>query len=87
MKNFINIVFDKIEEVDDIVVESVATSASNALMESETNYLLFEDESKTILAVETHVQLTEEESNEVAVNIANTLFDLGYESFDIEVSV
>jgi predicted ATP-grasp superfamily ATP-dependent carboligase len=87
MKNFINIVFDKIEEVDDIVVESVATSASNALMESETNYSLFEDEGKTILAVETHVQLTEEESNEVAHDIANTLFDLGYESFDIEVSV
>ena len=38
MENFINIIFDKIEEVDDIVISEVATSASTALMESETNY-------------------------------------------------
>ena len=37
--------------------------------------------------VETHVALTEEESDVVAENIAIKLFDLGYNSFDIEVSV
>lgn len=87
MENFINIVFDKIEEVDEIVVNEVATSASNALLESETNYALFEDNSKTVLTVETHVKLNEDESNEVAEEIANKLWDLGYENFDIEVSV
>lgn len=87
MENFINIVFDKIEEVDEIVVSEVTTSASNALLESETNYFLSEAEGgRTVLTVETHVQLNEEESNEVAEEIAHKLFDLGYESFDIEVS-
>tara|TARA_A200000159_G_scaffold63674_1_gene58912 strand:+ start:363 stop:629 length:267 start_codon:yes stop_codon:yes gene_type:complete len=88
MENFINIIFDNKEEIDDIVVSEVATSASTALMESETNYTLFESEQgKTILTVETHVQLDEEESGEVANNVANKLFDLGYNNFDIEVSV
>ena len=88
MENFINIIFDNKEEIDDIVVSEVATSASNALMESETNYSLTEsDKGQTILTVETHVQLDEQESDEVANNVANKLFDLGYNNFDIEVSV
>lgn len=87
MENFINIIFDKIEEVDDIVVNEVATSASNALLESETNYSLFEDSGKTVLVVETHVKLDADESDVVAEEIANKLWDLGYENFDIEVSV
>lgn len=87
MENFINIIFDKVEEVDEIVVNEVATSASDALLESETNYNLFEDNNKTVLVVETHVKLDEEESNAVAEEIANKLWDLGYENFDIEVSV
>ena len=57
-------------------------------MESETNYSLTESQSgQTVLTVETHVQLDEEESDEVANNVANKLFDLGYDTFDIEVSV
>lgn len=87
MENFINIIFDKIEEVDEIVVNEVATTASDALLESETNYFLFEDNGKTVLTVETHVKLDEEESDIVAEDIANKLFDLGYDNFDIEVSV
>jgi hypothetical protein len=88
MENFINVIFDNKEEIDDIVVSEVATSASTALMESETNYSLTESQSgQTVLTVETHVQLDEEESDEVANNVANKLFDLGYDNFDIEVSV
>lgn len=87
MENFINIIFDKIEEVDEIVVNEVTTSASNALLENETNYSLFEDDGKTVLVVETHVKLNAEDSDIVAEDIANKLWDLGYENFDIEVSV
>ena len=88
MENFINIVFDQKQEVDDIVVSEVATSASTALMEEETGYELYDTEDgKTILTVETHVQLDELQSNEVAEKVANKLFDLGYNNFDIEVSV
>ena len=88
MEHFINIVFDNNEEVDDIVVTEVATSASNALLEEETGYELYDTEDgKTVLTVETHVQLDELQSNEVAEKVANKLWDLGYENFDIEVSV
>jgi hypothetical protein len=87
MKHFINIIFDQTEELDDIVVSEVATSASNALLEQETNYLLENIDSKTVLTVETHVQLDEQESDDVANDIANKLFDMGYDNFDIEVSV
>jgi len=81
MENFINIIFDNKEEVDDIVVSEVATMASPALLESETNYTLGEnDNGQTMLTVETHAQL-------VAEDVANKLFDLGYNNFDIEVSV
>ena len=87
MKHFINIIFDQTEELDDIVVSEVATSASNALLEQETNYLLENIDNKTVLTVETHVQLDEQESDDVANDIANKLFDMGYDNFDIEVSV
>ena len=42
---------------------------------------------KQLLTVETHVQLDESESNAVAEKVAHKLFDLGYNNFDIEVSV
>ena len=87
MKHFINVIFDNIEELDDIVVSEVATSASDALLESETNYLLEEIDNKTVLVVETHVQLDEQESDDIANDIANKLFDMGYDNFEIEVSV
>ena len=88
MENFINIIFDNKEEVDDIVVSEVVTMASPALLESETNYTLGEnDNGQTMLTVETHAQLDEEESDLIAEDIANKLFDLGYNNFDIEVSV
>ena len=88
MENFINIVFDDKQEVDDIVVSEVATSASNALLEEETGYELYDtDDGKTVLTVETHVQLDELQSNEVAEKVAHKLWDLGYNNFDIEVSV
>jgi hypothetical protein len=88
MENFINVIFDNKEEIDDIVVSEVATMASPALLESETNYSLNEGEDgKTVLTEETHAQLDEEESDLVAEDIANKLFDLGYDNFEIEVSV
>ena len=70
MENFINIIFDNKEEIDDIVVSEVATMASPALLESETNY-----------------SLNESEDGKTVLTVANKLFDLGYNNFDIEVSV
>ena len=39
MSHFINIVFDKKEEIDDIAVESVLNGATLPLVEEETTYL------------------------------------------------
>jgi gamma-glutamylcysteine synthetase len=87
MKHYINIVWEGRQEVDEIVAEMVMEGSSVALLESETNVEIYETETETVLAVETHRALSEQESNEVAEKIAHKLFDLGYESFDIEISV
>ena len=89
MKQFINIVWEKKEEdVDDIVVDAVLECADEALLEDETNYDIGETEQGgLILTVETHKALKDSESTVVAERIANKLFDMGYQSFDIEISV
>lgn len=87
MKNYINIVWQGKQEVDEIVAEMVMEGSSVALLESETNIEIYETEDETVLAVETHKPLTEEESDAVAEKIAHKLFDLGYDDFDIEISV
>jgi hypothetical protein len=85
----ITVVWPKLEEdVDAIVAENVINCSNNALTESETHYEIYEsDKGETVLVVETHKQLDEAESNEIAENVANKLFDLGFDKFDIEISV
>ena len=89
MKHFISIVWEKKDEdVDDIVVDAVLECADEALTEDETNYDIGETEKGgLILTVETHKALKDSESTIVAERIANKLFDLGYKSFDVEISV
>lgn len=87
MKHFINIVWEGKEEVDMLVAEQVMNSSQTALLESETTIEIYETEDETVLCVETHKQLTEDESDHLAEKVANTLFDLGYDNFNIEISV
>jgi hypothetical protein len=87
MKHYINIVWEGKQEVDEIVAEMVMEGSSVALLESETNIEIYETENETVLAVETHKPLNEQEADEVAERVANKLFDLGYNDFDIEISV
>ena len=62
------------QEVDDIVPSS--NIYPNVLLEEETGYELYDTEDgKTVPTVETHVQLDEQESDDVANKIANKLFD------------
>lgn len=76
------------QDVDAIVAENVVNTASSALLESETHYEIYEsNKGETVLVVETHKQLNEEESNALAEDVANRLFDLGFDRFDIEISV
>ena len=88
MSHFINIVFDKKEEIDDIAVESVLNGATLPLVEEETTYSAYATTGgKTVLTIDTHFSLDEDESNKLAEHIANKFFDLGYDNFDIEISV
>ena len=89
MKHFINIVWEKkVDDVDEVIVDTVLECADEALLEDETNYDIGETEQGgIILTVETHKALKDSESTIVAERIAHKLFDLGYESFDVEISV
>lgn len=88
MKNYINIVWEgQVEDIDEVVVENVIAGADTALLENETEYEVYESDNETVLTIETHQELDEEQSNAVANKIANKLFDLGYTDFNIEISV
>jgi len=89
MKHFISIVWEKKDEdVDEIVVDAVLECADEALLEDETSYEMGEtEEGGLILTVETHKALKDSESTIVAERIANKLFDMGYQSFDVNISV
>ena len=89
MKHFISIVWEKKDEdVDDVVVDAVLECADEALLEDETNYEMGEtEEGGLILTVETHKALKDSESTIVAERIANKLFDMGYQSFDVNISI
>ena len=89
MKHFINIVWEKkVDDVDGVVADAVIECADEALLEDETNYQLMETEQGgLVLTVETHKALKDSESTIVAERIANKLFDLGYNHFDVEISV
>ena len=85
----ISIIWPKKEEdVDSIVAEQVLNCTGEALNESETHYEVIEtDKGETVLTIDTHNKLNEAQSNEIAENIANKLFDMGFSKFDIEISV
>ena len=89
MKHFINIVWEKkVDDVDGVVADAVIECADEALLEDETPYQLGETEQGgLILTVETHTARKDSASTIVAARIAHKLFDLGYESFDVEISV
>jgi|TARA_B100001996_G_scaffold90783_2_gene67506 hypothetical protein len=90
MKNFINIVWEnkEVSEVDEYLVDTVLECADEALTEDETNYETYDTiEGGTVLAVELHKPLNDDESTVIAERLANKLFDLGHNNFDIEISV
>ena len=90
MKHFINIVWENkdLNEVDEYLVDTVLERADEALLEDETNYETYDTiEGGSVLAVELHKQLNDEESTVIAERLANKLFDLGHNNFDIEISV
>jgi|AntDeeMinimDraft_6_1070357.scaffolds.fasta_scaffold03036_4 hypothetical protein len=86
MEHFVSIITSEYE-LEDHLVESVLNSAKVGLLEDETQYVLFEtDSNEQVLRVQLHRQLSEQESDEFAETLADRLFEMGYDNFDIEVS-
>jgi hypothetical protein len=86
MEHFVSII-TRDYELEDHLVESVLSSAKVGLLEDETQYVLFEtDADEQVLRVQLHRQLTEQESDAFAETLADKLFEMGYEDFEIEVS-
>ena len=80
--------YKKIKKEVLLNIESVLNGATLPLVEEETTYSAYDTTGgKTVLTIDTHFALDEDESNKLAEHIANKFFDLGYDNFDIEISV
>jgi hypothetical protein len=86
MEHFVSII-TKNKSLEESLVESVLNSANVALLENETNYEMFETVSnEQVLRVELHRELTEQEADDFAETLADKLFEMGFEDFELEVS-
>jgi len=86
MEHFVSIIVSN-RDLEEHLVESILNSASVGLLEDETLYEMFEtDDKEQVLRVQLHRQLSEQESDDFAETLADKLFEMGYDEFDIEVS-
>lgn len=86
MEHFVSIILADYE-LEEHLVESILDSAGVGLLESETLYEMFEtDNDEQVLRVQLPRQLSEQESDDFANTLANKLFEMGYDDFEIEVS-
>lgn len=86
MEHFVSIILTDYE-LEEHLVESILDSAKVGLLESETLYEMFEtDTNEKVLRVELSRQLSEQESDEFAETLADKLFEMGYDNFELEVS-
>jgi|GEM_PF-3102765 len=86
MENFISVSIPS-RRAKKSVLEKMIASAGIHLNEGEPNYGVFQGEDKNIiLKLELPQELNSKDSDIVAHNLSENLFDLGYDDFDIEIS-
>tara|TARA_B100001057_G_scaffold209123_1_gene209816 strand:+ start:8909 stop:11818 length:2910 start_codon:yes stop_codon:yes gene_type:complete len=86
MENFISVSIPG-RKAKKAIMDKMISSASEHLQESEPNYGIFEsDDQNIILKLEIPNQLNAMESDVVAHNLSENMFNLGYNDFDIEIS-
>ena len=86
MENFISVTIPG-RTAKKAIINKMIASASGHLQESEPNYGVFESDDKNIiLKLEIPNQLNARESDVVAHNLSEDMFNLGYNDFDIEIS-
>lgn len=82
MKQTISIVFDNKEELDEFVIDSLTETLG-----ADLNAEIYETDTTSVIELELDALINEDQSDPTANNIAESLFDLGYNNFDIEISV
>lgn len=87
MKNFVSIILPT-KQVKKSLINHMISSADLPFNEStEYNYALFEDHNgNSVLRLETPTELTPKQSDQFAKKLAEKMFKMGYDGFDIEVS-
>lgn len=77
MEHFVRVVFEKQEDLSESLNESIFPG--NELLETEQGASVFH--------IPLARELTEQESDEFAQHLAHYMFENGFDSFDIEVSM
>ena len=86
MENFISVSIPS-RTAKKAVLSKMISSAGGHLHEGEPNYGIFEgDDKNIILKLEIPNQMNAKDSDMVAHNLSEDLFNLGYSDFDIEIS-
>ena len=88
MQNFVSVILKTKELEENAVVEAMLQSLGTPLAERETEYGLFESENDSIVVrLITPYELDDDESDQFAESLANRMFEMGYDDFEIETSI
>ena len=90
MKHFISVIFKNqlTESKRDIVLDTITNTAKVGLLNSKSNYQIFESENNTsVLRIPLKTSVPEKLQKKFVETIANRLFDKGHTNFEIELSV
>jgi hypothetical protein len=90
MKHFISVIFKNqlTESKRDIVLDTITNTAKVGLLNSKSNYQIFESENNTsVLRIPLKTSVPEKLQKKFVETLANQLFDKGHTNFEIELSV
>ena len=87
MEHFITVIFEQ-RKASKKVLEAIRTSANLTLTESSSEPIIFESDAGGIgFRMETPYSFTDAQSEIVTEKLANKLFEMGYDNFDIETTI
>jgi DNA polymerase III gamma/tau subunit len=88
MEHFVSVIFKEEQQgFERIAAGAVASLAEGILKEDETLLETFiSEDNEYVYRVEINESLSNDDSDELAESIAQSLFKLGFDDFDIEIS-
>ena len=88
MDNFVSVILKTNELDENAIVEAMLDALDAPLAERVSEYGLFESENDSVvLRLQTPYQLDEDESDAFAQAFADRMFEMGYDDFDVEISL